>query len=229
MTSGPRWNYRTPTRTLVFAAVSAIGLVLTGAHVRARQGTTLRPSLAMPSDLSQFTLDGSGTWKVMDGLLVLAKAGTPAGTIRRPSALAILKSAPFLRVTIEAQIRSTAPIETHERDLEIIFDYQSPSRFYYVHLAGILNDVHNGIFLVADADRKRIDAGKTPAQLLDQAWHDARVVRDGSTGTIQVFMNGGKTPVMEATDKTWTNGQVGVGSFDDTGEFRRIVVTGSEK
>jgi hypothetical protein len=210
------------------ALVSVVGVVLALAPIRARQSTTLRPVLAKPSDLSQFTLDGSGTWEVKDGLLVLAKAGTPAGAIRRPSALAILKSDPFLRVTVEAQIRSTAPVETHERDLEFIVGYQSPSRFYYVHLAGILNDVHNGIFLVADADRKRIDPGKTPAQLLDQAWHDARVVRDGSTGSIQVFMNGGKAPVMEANDKTWATGQVGVASFDDTGEFRRIVVTGSK-
>lgn len=214
-------------RRRILLTVSAVGFVLAVTPIAARQAATVRPSLSKASDIAQFTLDGSGAWEIRDSLLVLAKAGTPAGAIRRPSALAILKSAPFLRVTIDAQIRSTAPVDTHERDLEFIFGYQSPSRFYYVHLAGILNDVHNGIFLVADADRKRIDPGKTPAQLVDQDWHDVRVVRDGSTGAIQVFTNGGKTPVMEATDKTWPTGQVGVGSFDDTGEFRRIVVTGA--
>ena len=186
----------------------------------------ITPKFTGPEVLRDWTLDGTGTWAVSEGMLVLTKAGTPAGAIRRPAALAILKSPAFGRVTISAALRSTAPLETTNRDLEFIVGYQSPTRFYYIHLAGITNDVHNGIFLVADADRKRIDPGTTPPQLKDQQWHDARAVWDGASGSIDVYVDGSKTPVMHAVDRTLTSGQVGVGSFDDTGEFKNISIAG---
>ena len=160
---------------------------------------------------------------------MLFKAGVPAGPIRRPAALAILKTKPFRRVTVEADIRSTAPLDTVRRDLDIIVGYESPSRFYYIHLAGISDNVHNGIFLVNNANRVRIDGGKGKPQLVDSTWHLVRVERDGSTGRIEVFMDRSKTPVLEARDTTICCGRVGFGSFDDTGEFRRILIKGIEK
>jgi hypothetical protein len=209
--------------------VLLVPLVLGGACARlvGPPRIALAPSLARPDALAAFTLDGSGSWEVRGGELVLAKAGTPAGAIRRPSALAILKSRPLRRATVRLQVKSTAPPTVRERDLQVIFGYESPTRFYYVHLAGITNDVHNGIFLVADADRRRIDAGTALPALKDQEWHRVRVERDGESGLIEVFVDDMRTPLMRATDTTIRAGRVGVGSFDDTGEFRDISVTGS--
>jgi hypothetical protein len=113
--------------------------------------------------------------------------------------------------------------------LEIVFGYTSPSRFYYVHLAGITNDVHNGVFLVAGADRRRIDPGTTPPQLRDQNWHDVRLVRDGSTGRVQVYVDHAAAPAWDLIDATFPAGRVGLGSFDDTGEFRNVTVNGSRQ
>jgi hypothetical protein len=192
-----------------------------------RDEVRITPRLEGAGALQQWTLDGTGTWAISDARLVLTKAGTPGGGIRRPAALAIFNGPAFRRATISAALRSTAPVETTNRDLEFIVGYQSPTRFYYVHLAGITNDVHNGIFLVADADRKRIDPGTTPPQLKDQRWHEARAVWDGESGSIDVYVDGSKTPVMHAVDRTLTSGQVGVGSFDDTGEFKNIAIVGS--
>jgi hypothetical protein len=93
-------------------------------------------------------------------------------------------------------------------------------------LAGITNDVHNGVFLVAEADRRRIDAGTTPPQLKDQNWHDVRLVRDGSTGRVQVYVDRSPAPAWDLVDTTIRAGRVGLGSFDDTGEFRNVVVNG---
>ena len=59
-----------------------------------------RPDFTAAGALAQFTLDGNGTWEMADGKLVLSKAGTPAGPIRRPAALAIFKSEPLVRATI---------------------------------------------------------------------------------------------------------------------------------
>jgi hypothetical protein len=186
---------------------------------------TITPSLSGPEAISRWSLDGTGRWEVRDGMLVLSGPGTPAGPIRRPAALAILEMEPVRRASITAEIRSTAPVDVLQRDLEVIFGYQSPTRFYYVHLSGITDAVHNGIFLVDDADRRRIDDGTAEPQLRDQEWHHVRVERDGDIGTIEVYVNHAGTPALRATDTTIPEGRVGFGSFDDTGEFRRISVT----
>jgi hypothetical protein len=189
----------------------------------------LRADLGSPQRIADWTLDGSGTWDVADGTLRLTKAGVPGGPIRRPAGLAILKSAPFTKLTLEAEIKSTAPVDLPVRDVELVFGYESPTRFYYVHLAGITNAVHNGIFVVADADRRRLDEPTSVPQMKDQAWHRVRLERDPSTGRIEIFMDGSTVPVLKATDTTIAAGRVGFGSFDETGEFRNIVVKGVTK
>jgi Laminin G domain len=192
----------------------------------AQESFSARPNLNAPDALTKFTLDGSGSWEVADGKLILSKAGTPGGPIRRPAALAILKSGLLVRATVQVEMRSTAALEVRNRDLEIIFDYVSPTHFYYVHLAGITDAVHNGIFLVDEKDRRRIDDGKAAPQLTDREWHRVRLERDGSTGRIEVFVDGAGQPALKATDTTIRSGRVGLGSFDDTGEFRKLEVTG---
>ena len=213
-------------RLTAFTATALLsGVIVFGAE----KPFTARLDFATADSLSKFTLDGSGTWEIKDHLLVLTKAGTPGGPIRRPSALAILKSAPLMRATVQVEMRSTAPEEVKNRDLEIIFGYESPSRFYYVHLAGITDPNHNGVFLVDNKDRRRIDDGTAPPQLKDREWHRARLERDGSTGRIDIFVDDSKHPVLNATDTTIPSGRVGLGSFDDTGEFRNCSVAGSVK
>jgi hypothetical protein len=204
----------------------ALTLVSARAHAQAR--VSFRPQLTGPDALAQLSLDGSGSWTITDGKLVLEKAGTPAGPIRRPAALAIFKTDPLKRVSLKVEVRSTAPQDVIRRDLNLIFGYESPSRFYYVHLSGITDDVHHGIFLVADADRRRIDDGKGKPQLKDQNWHRVRLERDGATGRIEIYVDGSKAPVLAASDTTIPVGRVGLGSFDDTGEFRKIEITGSK-
>ena len=84
-------------------------LTLVSARVHAQRGISFRPQLTGPDALAEWSLDGSGSWTVADGMLVLEKAGKPSGPIRRPAALAIFKSGPFKRVTLKAEVRSTAP------------------------------------------------------------------------------------------------------------------------
>lgn len=190
---------------------------------------TIEPSLKDSSSISKWSFDGSGKWKISDGELILYKAGVPSGTIRRPSALAILKSKPLTNVTVEAEIKSEVDTSIIHRDLEIIIDYQSPTQFYYIHLAGTTDKVHNGIFIVNNSDRLRIDSGKGKPQLKDKTWHHVKVVRNIKTGTIEVYTNNSDKPVLRAIDKTLQYGRVGVGSFDDTGFFKNILVKGTTK
>src|SRR5262245_17356616 len=192
-----------------------------------QQQIVLRPDLRNVAKLTEWTLDGSGGWEIHDGKLMLTKAGTPGGPIRRPAALAILKSEPFSSVKVELDLRSTAPVDLLVRDVLLILAYESASRFYYVHLAAKTDAVHNGIFVVADADRRRIDSGTGVPQLKDQDWHRVGVERDGASGRIEVFFDNSKTTSLSAVDTTIRSGRIGFGSFDETGEFRNITVTGS--
>jgi hypothetical protein len=197
------------------------------AAVQERQ--ILEPVLTDPSRLSRdWTLDGTGTWTMGDGLLSLVKAGTPGGPIRRPSALAVLNTPVFGDATLEVEVRSTAamPDVTPRRDVLLIVGYQSPTRFYYAHISSVRDEVHNGIFLVHDADRRRIDEQSATAPLVDREWYRARLVREADSGRIAVYYGDGEAPIMTATDRTLPTGRVGVGSFDDTAEFRRVRVSG---
>lgn len=200
---------------------------LTVAAAAAQTEVVLRPALTGPADLNAWTPDGSGTWDIRDGMLLLTKAGVPAGPIRRPAGTIVLNSEPLGRLTFDVDLRSLEPVTLAVRDVNLIVDWQSSSRFYYVHLAAKVDDVHNGIFLVNDADRKRLDRPTSTPQLKDQAWHHVRLEREPASGRIAVFVDGAPTPALEATDTTLTSGRVGLGSFDETGQFRNIVVRGT--
>jgi hypothetical protein len=205
-------------------AVAVAAIVVLAASTQAPR--VFEPMLDAPGRLTQWTLDGTGAWDVRGGLLVLTKAGVPGGPIRRPAALAIYNSPALTRVTFEVNVRSDVPLTRDVRDVNLVVGWQSPSKFYYVHLAGRTDDVHNGIFLVNDADRRRLDTPTSKPQLTDLAWHRVKVERDPATGRIAVFVDGGAAPVLQATDTTLKSGRVGVGSFDETAEFRNIVITG---
>jgi hypothetical protein len=51
-------------------------------------------------------------------------------------------------------------------------------------------------------------------------------VREAASGRLDVYADGQATPIMTARDTTIGAGRVGVGSFDDTAEFRSVVVQG---
>ena len=46
-----------------------------------------------------------------------------------------------------------------------------------------------------------------------------RIVRQVEPGTIEVYFDNMDKPIMTAVDKTFTHGQVGFGTFDDTANF----------
>lgn len=214
----------------LLAGLVAVGSLAAQGSASARQSASshasFRPDLSSAERLDEWTLDGNGAWAIRDGLLLLEKAGKPAGSIRRPGALAILKTPALADAWMEVELRSDAPEDVIRRDLLLVAGWQSPTRFYYVHLSAVRDGVHNGIFVVHDADRRRIDDTSARPPLKDRAWHTARLVHTASTGRLEVFVDGETTPIMTATDRSIPSGRLGVGSFDDTGAFRGIRVQG---
>jgi hypothetical protein len=87
-----------------------------------------------------------------------------------------------------------------------------------------MDDHANQIFIVNAAPREKISTRTSPGINWDDAWHHVRVTRDSESGHIDVFFDDLQNPVMSATDKTFQRGRLGVGSFDDTGNFDNVFV-----
>lgn len=126
---------------------------------------------------------------------------------------------------LDVDFQSTAPDYPH-RSLCLFFGYQDPAHMHYVHFGQQTDDHANQIFIVNDAPRTKISTKTTTGTPWDDKWHHARIVRRVADGTINVYFDDMETPVMTAVDKTFIWGQVGVGSFDDTGNFDNFVLRG---
>ena len=144
---------------------------------------------------------------------------------RSPLNFALVKDLVLTDFVLEAKAQSTARDYPH-RDLCLFFGYQDPRHFYYAHLARRTDDHANQIFVVNGADRRKISTRTTPGTRWTAGWHHLRVVRRSGDGTIEVYFDDLKTPAMTARDRTFLYGQVGVGSFDDTGNWTDVRVHG---
>jgi hypothetical protein len=85
------------------------------------------------------------------------------------------------------------------------------------------DDRAHNIFIVNGADRTKISM--TTTQGVDwgnNQWKKVRVFRDASEGTIKVYFEDMTTPIMTASDTTFTEGWIGFGSFDDSGRIDNI-------
>jgi hypothetical protein len=144
---------------------------------------------------------------------------------RSPTNVALLKDVKAGDLELTAKVLSTHPDYGH-RDAVIVFGYQDPAHFYYVHLGKQADDHANQIFIVNDAARTKISLTSTSGTNWDDKWHTVRVVRKPADGTIEIYFDDMTKPVMTAKDKTFAWGQIGVGTFDDTSDWDDIVVRG---
>ena len=96
-------------------------------------------------------------------------------------------------------------------------------------LLGKKADEHaNQIFIVNNEPRKKISTKSTEGTNWDDERHHVREVRNVETGAIDVYFDDMKNPIMHADDKTFTWGEVGIGTFDDTGNFDDVRVYGKK-
>jgi hypothetical protein len=145
----------------------------------------------------------------------------PPGVPRRPLQFGLLIGPEVGSITFQTRLRR------ERRSLIIVFNYVDTLHFYYAHLSvdtGRKEAVHNGIFIVNGGARKRIAGLDAPAALPDTNWHTARVVRDVKSGEIDVYMDKSKTPLFSVKDRTFTCGRVGIGSFNETGDFDDVAL-----
>jgi hypothetical protein len=110
----------------------------------------------------------------------------------------------------------------------LVFGYQDRAHFYYVHLGKKTDDHANQIFIVDNEPRRKISTKTTPGTPWDDRWHHVKLERSVADGAISMYFDDMENPVMTAADKTFLWGQIGIGSFDDTGNFANIVLRGQK-
>ncbi|QDU12159.1 hypothetical protein [Gimesia aquarii] len=147
--------------------------------------------------------------------------------VRSPYNRALLKNISVSDFIFDVKLQSTIPDYGH-RSLCLFFGYQDDAHFYYVHFGKKMDDHANQIFIVNNKPRTKISTKTTPGTNWDDEWHHARVVRNTESGSIKIYFDNMKEPVMTANDKTFLSGRVGIGSFDDTGNFDEILLFGKK-
>ncbi|MBW3599287.1 MAG: hypothetical protein KY475_18710 [Planctomycetes bacterium] len=146
---------------------------------------------------------------------------------RSPYNISLLENVVVSDFVLEAKVRSTHPDYGH-RDVCLFFGYQDPAHFYYVHLGKQADDHANQIFIVNEAPRKKISITSTSGTDWDDEWHNVKIVRRVSDGTIEIYFDDMLNPVMTAKDDTFRWGRIGVGSFDDTSDWDSVKLTGTK-
>lgn len=213
-------------------AIAVCGLVLSLSVVFARGAEP-----ALPLLLREDFNDGASRWKPTDAsawqierdgdqnIYRLTKQSDYRPPHRSPVNIALLQDIHVSDFTLDAWVRSTSREYGH-RDLCLFFGYQDPAHFYYVHLGRKADDHANQIFIVNDAARAKISTTSTPGTPWTDNWHQVRLTRDVESGAIAVYFDDLEKPAMTAEDKTFAWGRVGLGSFDDTGDFDDIRLHG---
>jgi hypothetical protein len=154
----------------------------------------------------------------------------PSTAPRRPTQFALADTPDYISVTVEAEVKKEPQaLRGRRNSLIVVYAWKDGNHFNYAHLSddnGQRSPHHNGIFHVFGGDRARISPVEGPDTLTEERWYKVRLVHDGRTGKVQVWVDGRTSPSFQACDASLTAGKVGLGSFFDTGEFRRVRITG---
>jgi hypothetical protein len=182
--------------------------------------------------LDSWQATDSAAWRIENEhggkVLALYKQSSYEPQVRSPLNIILVRNVTVGSFVMELDMRSTTKDYGH-RDMCLFFGHQDPSHFYYVHIAN-KSDAHaNSIFVVDGEPRVSIAKTRTEGTKWDDDWHTVRLLRDLEKGTIEVFFDDGPEPIMTAVDHRFRWGTVGVGSFDDTGQFDNVKLWGGKK
>lgn len=144
-------------------------------------------------------------------------------SVRAPFNRNIAKDVVVKDFQFDVDLQTTARDYEH-RSLCLFFGYRDPEHMYYVHFGQVTDENSNGVFVVDGKDRVKISSPNVPGTPWNSKWHHARIIRSVEDGRINVYFDDLTKPVMSVTDKTFTSGRIGIGSFDDTGRFDNVMV-----
>ncbi len=141
----------------------------------------------------------------------------------RPIQFALAQTQDLTKVRVELDMRPRA------LSLIIVFAYRDPAHFDYAHLSidtAAKQPHHNGIFHVFQGERVRISSQAGPAAFPQtNHWYHVILNYDGQSGTVHVSVDGREVPALRAVDLSLSGGRVGLGSFDEVGDFKNVKIS----
>lgn len=143
---------------------------------------------------------------------------------RSPHNIALIKDIEVSSFVLIFRVKSTNDTGNH-RDCCVFFGYQNPTQFYYVHLGAKPDPASGQIMIVDEAARRPLTVNKKTVPWDDQ-WHTVKLVHDSEEGSIEIYFDNMESPHMTVVDKTFTKGQIGLGSFDDMNDFDDVRLYG---
>ena len=174
------------------------------------------------SQIELFEFTDKNAWRHgTEGFLELFGASEYRNSVRSPFNIALLSNLDVSDFELIVDLKQTGREYGH-RDMCLFFNFQSPTNFYYVHLATKADDHAQSIFLVNDEDRRSIALERTEGVKWDTEWHKVKIVRNIENGEILVYFDDMQKPIMRTVDHHFNFGKIGFGSFDDTGMIDNI-------
>lgn len=144
--------------------------------------------------------------------------------VRSPHNIALIKDLKVSDFVLTFRVRSTKDTGNH-RDCCVFFCHQDTEHFYYAHL-GAKPDPASGQIMIVNGEPRRPLTDNRAEVAWDDKWHTVKVTRDSVAGTIEVFFDNVSKPHLIATDKTFGEGRIGIGSFDDMNDFDDVRLFG---
>jgi len=177
------------------------------------------------------------SWKIVDlkgadgePTKALRTTGTSAyePPHRSPPNYALLKDLTVSDFELTAKVQSTNVDAGPHRDMCIFWGYQDKSHYYYVHFGAKADPNACQIFIVNDAPRTPITKKEAKGTPWTTGWHSVKVVRRVADGTMEVYFDDMDEPFMTAHDNAFTWGRIGLGTFDDHGNWDDFELRGVE-
>ena len=179
--------------------------------------------------LKDFVMTDAKAWRFSpSNSLELTKQSEYKPIVRSPVNIALIADKMFEDFVLEADFMQTGREYGH-RDMCLFFGFQTPTNFYYTHIATAADPNAHNIFIVNGKPRTNIAKKTTKGVNWGLGvWHKVRLERKVADGSIRVFFDDMSEPIMIAEDKTFGSGYIGFGSFDDTGMVDNIVIRGAK-
>jgi hypothetical protein len=147
---------------------------------------------------------------------------------RSPHSIAWLKDVAVGDFELTARVQNTNPSGGAHRDLCFFWGRQDASHFYYVHFGAQADPHACQVFIVNEAPRTMITVDQAEGTPWTDGWHTIKIVRRVADGTIEAYFDDMTTPLMTAQDTTFGAGQIGIGTFDDSGNFDDLLLRGNQ-